>query len=261
MLITINYIGPELDYIESIFNIEFRYSVSPMIVYSVSDSNSPHDGYSTWLWVDGTLRAGSIEISPQFVGQQYLFLHEIGHALGLFEHRAGRLDETLMFEDGGGYKRTTLDKVTGYGSMDIVDLTGIWGTSRQWLGPVHGDARDNTVFGGTGVYDPYDGPEETKGMHGEDIIYGNGGNDTIYGGTSTADPEDGADTIYGGIGADIIYGNGGDDSIIGGPGNDTIYGGIGIDTIYGGEGIDVFFVDIRDVIPDYRSDVDILHFI
>jgi VCBS repeat-containing protein len=80
---------------------------------------------------------------------------------------------------------------------------------------------------------------------------------------------DGDDTIVGGLGADDLGGGFGNDSIDAGGGNDELTGGADADILTGGDGADIFYysevsdsnsVDGVDLITDFASGLDDIHF-
>jgi len=246
-IVTTNIYRPEFDYLSSVVNVTFhRVSENPSLIIDYVYT-SPYDGQASWVWNNGKYVSGSIQIDPPFQTQSYLFLHELGHVLGLFEHRSGSVNETLMFANGGGYSRSFLDTIKAYGSMDIIDLWGVYGTSTKYKGIIRGDDRGNLLYGGTGQADTMDGNDTIYGGRGVDTLYGNSGNDLIYGGRGSGDSLDASDFIYAGMGNDTVYGNGG---------NDTCYSGSGSDVFYGGNGKDVFFSQAEDVFADYQAGID-----
>lgn len=256
-MIYVNFYRPELEYIESVINVEFAFNpgaANLTLEYVPNGALHPSDGFADWVYESATKRlvSGNIQIEQDFHGQSYLFLHEIGHTLGLVEHRPGSPDQTLMFAGGGGYSRSFLDGVNEFGSMDIVDLWGIWGVSDDWKGMAKADHRDNVLYGGSGPVDAGDNSDLLAGGHGVDTIYGNAGDDTIFGGVDVFDPWDSGDVIYGGLGSDVIYGNGGDDTIWGNDGNDILFGGAGTDTFVFSRGSDI------DVVVGYQSGESVL---
>jgi Ca2+-binding RTX toxin-like protein len=203
--ITVNFWRPELEYIQSVVDVKFQYGLSAMLTLAIDDATQGFDGYTTW-WDDaaGQTYRANIHILPSFASQSYVFLHEMGHALGL-DHHGHSLDETLMIESddlNGRYTVAEVNAVTQYTPGDILDLQARYGTP-DGIPELWGDWRDNVLFGGQGVVDPVDGDEILHGGGGNDRIYGNGGNDTIAG-------DAGSDTLFGGLGADTFYVGAGD---------------------------------------------------
>jgi Ca2+-binding RTX toxin-like protein len=229
-------------------DVTFKYNANPLHV-KISYDNTPAqwgwDGVThEWFFPNGQTSYADIHIVPKAQSQSYLFLHEMGHVLGISqpENTQTPVTTTLMAWASyvnDNYTVAQMNKITQYTHGDIVDLWGLYGVSAQYKGDVIGDARNNTLYGGRGIVDPLDNSETVKGMGGSDTLYGNGGDDTIFGGNGLIDPNDMGDLIFGGAGNDVIYGNGG---------NDTIYGGAGVDTIYGGVGADVIYYDKYDIL-------------
>jgi Ca2+-binding RTX toxin-like protein len=257
-MIEINSDRAELKYISSIIDVNFTYSATPKHM-TLQYSNLPKQyGWdamtTTYAFANGDIYRADIVITPKFQTQSYIFLHELGHALGL-DHHGTSIKETLMIESSianSKYTVSELNRVTSYTHSDIVDLWGMYGVSRSFVGEIKGDDRNNTLYGGKHATDYLDGNDTIFGMHGNDTIYGNGGNDIIYGGNGVSDASDVADTIYGGAGNDLIYGNGG---------NDLIYGNAGHDTLYGGVGADTFFLDAQDTAMDFTQGIDTIIYI
>jgi len=229
-----NFYRQELTYISSLVDVRFT-QVANNYDVTFTIGNAPlGDAQTNWASSGNYITHADMIFEQPFATQKYLFLHELGHVLGL-DHHGTSLSDTLMVDGAtvnANYTRAQVDAITQYTHTDIIDLWGKYGVSTQYTGNIYGDSRNNTLFGGTSATDSLDGAELTAGMGGADIISANGGNDTIYGGTGQADSLDGNDTIYGGYGNDLIYANAGADLIYGGAGADTIYSGMGIDTIY-----------------------------
>lgn len=251
--ISVNILRKEFAYVSSIVDLKFTLAAGHPVLdirYNNTPSKFNWDGMTTFIDDNRT----EITILPKFKSQSYLFLHELGHVLGL-DHHGTSVEDTLMvpsYTINSKYTSSELSRIATYTTSDIIDLWGRYGISREYVGEIKGDLRNNILFGGTHATDYLDGDDTIFGMHGNDTIYGNGGNDIIYGGTSVADPTDSADTVYGGVGDDLIYGNGG---------NDVLYGNQGADTLYGGLGADTFYVDNYDQVIDYQSTADTLIYV
>ena len=180
------------------------------------------DGWTDW-WFDsaGQTYQAEMHITSKFADQPYLFLHEMGHVLGLSQpddHSTG-LDVTLMaWADtvNSRYSMADVERITTYTHGDIVALWGHYGVSDGFEGDIWGDWRDNVLFGGQGIVDPIDGNEVMHGGAGNDVLYGNGGDDALCG-------DAGADTLYGGLGADIFYVGAGDQVMDFNPSEDVIF--------------------------------------
>jgi hypothetical protein len=223
-IITVDFWRPELDYIQSLVDVRFIYDLAHAAV-TLDIDNVPHsrgvDGWTDWWWnAEGNTYRAEIHISPAFASQKYLFLHEMGHVLGLpqpADHAAG-LDVTLMAwanTVNSRYSVAEVNRIQTYTPGDIVDLRARYGTP-DGIFEVWGDTRENILFGGQGLVDPVDGHEILHGGGGNDRIYGNGGNDSIAG-------DAGTDTLYGGLGADTFYVGAGDQVMDFTPWEDAIF--------------------------------------
>ena len=219
----------------------------------------------------------SYNTAPEEGNYGYLvYLHEIGHALGLKHPGAySSSDEGPYLSssvDNTNYSVMSYNDVTFYpsslGSYDIEAIQYLYGlTSSGQIGNlIYGDdnAASYSMSGGSvfaeggadtivgsssseGMVGGY-GSDQMTGAGGDDIIYGNHNTDLILGG-------DGADTIFGGQndgdprldaygflrmqdGTETIYGGAGADVIYGNYGNEIIYGEGGGDLLYGGQNED-----------------------
>jgi len=225
--IEINSIRKELNYISNLVDVTFTYSASAKHVTVSYDKLAAQFGWDgvTYEWLNpiGQTYRAEVHIDPKFSSQSYLFLHEMGHVLGIEQplNRSAPLSTTLMaWADyvNDNYSSSQVGKIVKYTHQDVLDLWAMYGVSKQYKGDIIGDARNNKLFGGTNEADASDNSEKLFGMQGADTIYGNGGDDTIYGGTGEFSPVDSADIIFGGAGNDLIYGNGGNDIFYGGGG-------------------------------------------
>jgi hypothetical protein len=221
--ITVNFWRPELEYIQSVVDVRFIYDPAHAAV-TLGIDGVPHshgvDGWTDWwLNAEGNTYRADMHITPKFAAQLYLFLHEMGHVLGLpqpIDHSTG-LDVTLMaWADtvNTRYTMAEVDRIQTYTPADIIDLRARYGTP-DGVSDLWGDWRDNVLFGGQGIVDPVDGHEILHGG-GNDRIYGNGGHDTIAG-------DAGADTLYGGLSADTFYVGAGDQVMDFNPWEDAIF--------------------------------------
>lgn len=238
------YARPELHALAQVVNLDFILNDATPTMRLTYD-NLPEqygvDGITfSRLNIFGTTAGADMHILPQWSTQTYIFLHELGHGLGLVHH-GNSLTDTLMVEDAGGkFPGYDIESIKEFTHDDILLLWGAYGVARGYTGTITGNNERNLLYGGCGTVDPRDNGEFIFGMAGSDTIYANGGNDTVYGGSGQADPRDGSDTIYGGTGLDLIYGNGGDDYIDVRDGQaDTVYGGLGNDTVIG-DPFDIF---------------------
>jgi hypothetical protein len=222
--ISVNFWRPELDYIQSLVDVRFVYdSAHVAVTLSVDGVPRSHgtDGWTDWWWnAEGNTYRAEIHLSPAFALQKYLFLHEMGHVLGLpqpADHSTG-LDVTLMaWADtvNSRYSVQEVNRIQTYTPADIIDLRERYGTP-DGITDVWGDWRSNVLFGGQGEVDPVDGNEALHGGDGNDLLLGNGGDDTLEGGA-------GADTLYGGLGSDTFWLGAGDVAPDFTPGVDTMF--------------------------------------
>ena len=177
-------------------------------------------GTELTTWYGNPTYRADIHLSPEFAHQTYLFLHEMGPALGLpqpVDHATG-LEVTLMaWADtvNARYSVTEVDRISTYTHSDIVDLRARYGTP-DGIADVWGDWRENVLFGGQGEVDSVDGNEVLHGGAGNDLLYGNGGDDVLCG-------DSGTDTLYGGLGVDIFYLGAGDQAPDFTPGVDVMF--------------------------------------
>lgn len=88
----------------------------------------------------------------------------------------------------------------------------------------------------------FGGNDRLAGRRGDDVLFGGGGKDKLLGGG-------GEDRLVGGSGRDLLKGGRGSDELDGGGGRDRMAGGGGADTF-------VFGASGRDVITDFKADVD-----
>jgi hypothetical protein len=117
--IAVNVWRPALDDIQSVVDVRFIYDPTHAAV-SLGIDGVPHshgvDGWTDWWWSsEGNTYRAEIHISPAFASQKYLFLHEMGHALGLpqpVDHSTG-LDVTLMAWADTVNSRYSVQEVNG----------------------------------------------------------------------------------------------------------------------------------------------------
>lgn len=174
-----------------------------------------------------------------------IFLHEIGHALGLkhsfvepnvLPPNLDNWGQTVMSYTSGGFTGSTL------GPLDIQAIQRLYGTPDRDGTQVASWSWDPVQYiltqTGSAAADIIHGVHPTDKMWGgagNDALLGDAGNDELHG-------EDGNDAIYAGNGDDIAFGGAGRDIIYGEAaaiqwiGNDFLYGGDGDDTIYGERG-------------------------
>ena len=149
-----------------------------------------------------------------------LYLHEIGHGLGLkhpFESGGGPLldpslmdwDHTIMSYESGG------DAGGKLGTFDIQAIQFLYGdASRDGTQIASANWNDRTK---TLSQYGFDTGETILGIGGSDVIYANAGNDTLYGreGNDELHGGEGDDKMYAGDGAfrDTLFGENGDDYV------------------------------------------------
>lgn len=228
---------------------------------------------------------GDIFINLPFADSLPLYIHEIGHSLGL-DHT---FDGDRVFSD------LSLDQIenTILGEADFEDAIGpgtfdIQAIQATYVGDASAPALvGDTTADATGTPDfliGFDGVDEISGLRGADTIMGErgadmlrggGGADSILGGGGRDDIAGGGrgDTLEGGFGRDMIAGNGGRDMLFGdggrdqldgGNGADTLDGGRGRDELTGGNGADLFVFSNggpRDTITDFTFDIDQIQFV
>jgi Ca2+-binding RTX toxin-like protein len=156
---------------------------------------------------------GDVFIDTEFVAQEYLLLHEIGHALG-FKHPF----------DGD----PTLEPSLNTASNTIMGYNGF------------------TFTGGLGVFDEQAaafvyGQSAADGTHVASWSWDGAARILTQTGGATADKILGVnvrDVLRGAEGADTLVGFGGDDTLLGGGGVDALIGGEGADNLSGGSGAD-----------------------
>ncbi len=184
-----------------------------------------------------------------------VFLHEIGHGLGIIDTAdfasfpgVGVYD---TFVQAGKFIGANAEAAAGLPlgvPLEAGSLSHISETS-----PFGGDLMSTAITSGTNVHisaldlgilqdigvavrQPTAGDDEIWALYGADLHLG-GGNDIGHAvaGGSVIYGEDGNDTLYGDKGADTLYGGIGNDVLIGGAGNDNLNGGAGTDTaVYSG---------------------------
>lgn len=162
-----------------------------------------------------------------------VFLHEVGHAIGLkHPFEANYLNDKILASQFDNSNYTVMSynhvgAVTGPARLDIQAASYLYGAARldgtkaaSWSW----NSRTETLTqNGRAV------SETLLGTSTQDRINGNSGHDTLYG-------LDGADTLSGGAGRDLL---------IGGPGGDLLHGGDGFDVVsYQGD-TDAFGYGVR----------------
>ena len=174
-----------------------------------------------------------------------VYLHEIGHALGL-RHPETNIASVMNIDSPGTHK-----------GLSAADENAV-----QYLYGIKGGAVNVKLLNLEYLSNDAD---SYVGTPGQNFIYANDGNDILRlgGGKDMAFGGEGHDRIRGESGDDRIYGESGNDRIDGGGGADILEGGRGKDDLYGGEGADVFVYrnadEGRDVIFDFDPSEDRLH--
>jgi Ca2+-binding RTX toxin-like protein len=162
---------------------------------------------------------GDVFIDTEFVAQEYLLLHEIGHALGFkhpfdgdptLEPSLNTASNTIM-----GYNAFTF--TGGLGFFDQQAAAFVYGSATVDGSHVAGWSWDTTAriltqTGGTTA-------DRILGVNVRDVLRG----------------ADGADTLVGFGGDDTLTGGGDDDALVGGEGADNLSGGLGADFLDGGD--------------------------
>lgn len=201
-------------------------------------------GYGGGYWIDGVYRSEAVmEVTNYMRVNNYLFMHELGHALGLFHPFEGNytLDSDINHRDNTLMSYTwgpTGSYHTNYQPLDLIALQHLYGGKGDPDGTTGWESASRVTSEGRDYLIGDAGNNDIRGGAGSDHLEGGAGNDTLFGGYAVADPGDAADTLYGGDGDDLLYGNGGDDFLYGDAGNDTLWGGIGADALHGGDGND-----------------------
>jgi serralysin len=282
-----------LDYIETFLNIEFqevtgqadpdmnvgRVDLAGSTIgyggFSYSYSGSTIVGYDSMVVFDKTYN---------LTDAMDLYLHEVGHALGL-KHPFSGTSTLPDAYDNGKYTVMSYDDNPETGvpneSMQLFDLLAL---QQRW-GAADYNTGNNVYTGPRGV--PLDCIWDTGGTdlldasgRGNRVVLdlraGSfsrfGANDDVsiaFGvciengtGSSYSDRitgNNGANVLIGGAGKDVLNGKGGRDILIGGDGCDKLIGGQGNDRLTGGSARDSFVFCARggsDCITDFQDNFD-----
>ena len=214
---------------------------------------------------------GDIFIDIPFSDSLPLYIHEIGHSLGLDHTFDGarvfgnlsldRIENTIMGD-------ADFENATGPGTFDIQAIASMYGSDvpapTPGPAPVFEATRGADLLIGSADADEISGlggADTIKGGRSADTLMGNGGRDDIRGnaGRDQIDGGGGRDLIAGDGGRDMLDGGRGRDMLNGGAGADTLDGGFGKDVLTGGTGSDLFVFSTggpRDTITDFLFDID-----
>jgi hypothetical protein len=153
--ITVNFWRPELEYIQSVVDVRFIYDPAhAAVTFGIDDVPKARgvDGWTDWWWnSEGNTYRAEIHISPAFASQKYLFLHEMGHVLGLpqpADHSTG-LDVTLMaWADtvNSRYSVEEVNRIQAYSPGDTIYLRGLGYGTPDGIPELWGDWSDNVLF-------------------------------------------------------------------------------------------------------------------
>lgn len=221
---------------------------------------------------------GDIFIDLPFSDSLPLYIHEIGHSLGLDHSFDGarvfgnlsldRIENTIMGD-------ADFEDATGPGTFDVQAIQSMYANGAPPPGADPGpeptvDATrgPDALTGGAGadVIAGLGGADTISGGRGRDTLMGNAGRDELNGnrGRDSIDGGGGRDLVNGNGGRDMLHGGGGRDALNGGAGADTLDGGRGRDMLTGGNGADLFVFSNggpRDTITDFTFDIDQIRFV
>ena len=170
---------------------------------------------------------------------QKVFLHELGHALGLrhpfetglYEKYETSIDETLMAYGDSQHNEWVYPE--WYQKVDVQALIKIWGgVEPEELAPPNYKHLSSHILKYTDV-------QSDKYMQAHQIIQGSKKDDKIILKSQKNKRSVSNELVYGGSGSDKIKAGRGDDYIIGEKGADFLDGGSGFDTLDGGNGEDI----------------------
>lgn len=220
-----------------------------------------------------------------------IFLHELGHALGLKHPGNYSTTDTSISVLPTNEDSTNVSVMSYYGGSaedtsgypvspmlyDIAAAQFLYGANTSYNAGnttyvLTGSRINHTIWDGGGV----DTLDSTSYTGGAVILDLRAGKDDItrVGETSqwiaynanieNAISGNGADTLYGndlnntliaGSGADILYGFEGSDILYGNQDNDTLYGGHGSDTLYGGKANDTIYGGVGSIDSTDSGDI------
>ncbi len=262
------YVKQAFNYVSSLLNVRFEEVTDASQPYTLVlgnnvQANAAGDAglvngarYATLL-----LNSTLLVTNPDFdQGKEFLrvFLHELGHALGLKHPTAGANIDGAV--NAGPYLGAAEDipaltvmgsgqaaGITTYSTFDIAALQATFGVAAS---ANSGDsmvqlnaAGANLVWDGAGN-DTLDGSALTQTLHlsleaGDWSYIGAKAATITAPGQITINFGSAIENATGGSGSDAITGNALANLLIGGAGNDTLQGGQGNDTLQGGSGDDV----------------------
>jgi Ca2+-binding RTX toxin-like protein len=201
--------------------------------FPVEEAESALDGSASLIGGDVFINSSETASTRNDL---HLYLHEIGHALGLKHPFEG---DTQLKRSEDWVKNT------------VMSYNGNWSTGQK-LGKYDIKAIQFLYGEDDGKRSHKNKSEKIFGDDSDDRFDGKGGNDRIEG-------RGGADILLGGKGDDRLSGGIGDDSLSGGKGKDKLNGGSGLDILTGGLGNDTFVysaADNADTITDFVSGSD-----
>jgi serralysin len=148
-----------------------------------------------------------------------------------------------IVRDGNTLSKLSIDTSDGNAKLDLIaENGGGYSLAVSANTNLKSGISDSRLLGA--------GDLKLKGHSGDNFLVGNSGKNKLVGGS-------GDDKLVGGGGKDKLIGGGGDDKLVGGGGKDKLIGGSGNDILKGGSGADKFvFNRGRDVIRDFKDDVD-----
>lgn len=216
-------IQSEMDYVGSIINVNFIPVPSGAEVIRIigAPSGDDADGSTiTFIQGDTTIVHADIVVDQKCEIQDFLNLHEIGHALGL-THNTDTTSPAnsvmLPANIAAGYSFDFLSTIHTFGTEDVTALLSMYGTANQSF---TGTTSNDTIsgFGGDDTISALTGDDSLNGNQGNDSINGGQGNDTVHGGqgNDTLSADKGNDQIWGDLGNDVFLFTGS------GTGNDII---------------------------------------